>query len=402
MPDAPTMPHELGPVLAGVVTAVRKAGDLLRQEFHRPDGPRGYGSKAEIDMQIRSLLHQQLQGLLHTSYNGARAFLLGRGFVGVGWCWLVNPHDGSSAFLQGHRGSAISVALLREGVPVLGVVYAPMSPDRGDDLIAWAEGCGPVTRNGEPILFDLGTRGLEHGSIVFVSQDASRKPTTNTTLCTPARFVAIPSLAYRLARVAVGDGVAAVSLGGRAGWDYAAGHALLRGAGGTLLDESGNEIVYSSDGESECGQRCFGGAPAAVAELNGRNWDAVHSATENTVRPSVFLEWPRVDDEARLARAVGVMLGQCIGDSLGSLVEFEGPSDIAKKYPGGVRNLADGGCWNTIAGQPTDDSELALTLARSIGDRDRYDEEYVAQCYAMWLKSEPFDIGKTTATALRV
>ena len=42
--------------------------------------------------------------------------------------------------LEGYRGSAVSVALLRDGVPVLGVVCAPMSPDRGRDLIAWAEG----------------------------------------------------------------------------------------------------------------------------------------------------------------------------------------------------------------------------------------------------------------------
>jgi ADP-ribosylglycohydrolase len=51
---------------------------------------------------------------------------------------------------------------------------------------------------------------------------------------------------------------------------------------------------------------------------------------------------------------------------IGSLVEFQSKKAIERDYPGGVRNLADGGTWNTIAGQPTDDSELALDLARTL------------------------------------
>ena len=59
-----------------------------------------------------------------------------------------------------------------------------------------------------------------------------------------------------------------------------------------------------------------------------------------------------------------------IGDSLGSLVEFKDADEIARLYPGGVRELADGGVYHTIAGQPTDDSEMALALARSlVGER---------------------------------
>ena len=67
-----------------------------------------------------------------------------------GFCWVVDPHDGTRAFLEGRRGSAVSIALLRRGEPVLGVVYAPSSPDRGPDMIAWAEGAG-ITRNGQPV-----------------------------------------------------------------------------------------------------------------------------------------------------------------------------------------------------------------------------------------------------------
>ena len=56
-------------------------------------------------------------------------------------------------------------------------------------------------------------------------------------------------------------------------------------------------------------------------------------------------------DAEILSRAEGCLLGQLAGDSLGSLVEFRSPSDIRHRYPDGVRELADGGTWNTIAGQ---------------------------------------------------
>ena len=54
-----------------------------------------------------------------------------------------------------------------------------------------------------------------------------------------------------------------------------------------------------------------------------------------------------------MTRAQGCLLGQLAGDALGSLVEFRAPQDIRREYPNGVRELANGGTWNTIAGQPT-------------------------------------------------
>ena len=62
------------------------------------------------------------------------------------------------------------------------------------------------------------------------------------------------------------------------------------------------------------------------------------------------------------SRAQGCFLGQLAGDALGSLVEFQTPEQIRQAYPNGVQELVDGGTWNTIAGQPTDDSEMALLL----------------------------------------
>lgn len=101
-----------------------------------------------------------------------------------------------------------------------------------------------------------------------------------------------------------------------------------------------------------------------------------------------------------IARAQGCLLGQLAGDSLGSLVEFESPEEIRAAHPEGLRDLADGGTWGTLAGQPTDDSELALALARTLVGRSAYSPEAAAAAYADWYLSQPFDIGNTTTQAL--
>ncbi len=82
-----------------------------------------------------------------------------------------------------------------------------------------------------------------------------------------------------------------------------------------------------------------------------------------------------------LERSQGCLLGQLAGDALGSLVEFQTPEQIRREYPNDVRELADGGTWNTIACQPTDDSEMALLLARLLADQGRYDPEEAGKVY---------------------
>ena len=107
-----------------------------------------------------------------------------------------------------------------------------------------------------------------------------------------------------------------------------------------------------------------------------------------------------VTSSAVLSRAQGCLLGQLIGDSLGSLVEFQPPERIRRTYPDGVRDMADGGTWNTIAGQPTDDSEMALLLARSLASLGKFDQAEVKKAYVFWLNSGPFDCGNTIWSSL--
>jgi ADP-ribosyl-[dinitrogen reductase] hydrolase len=81
-------------------------------------------------------------------------------------------------------------------------------------------------------------------------------------------------------------------------------------------------------------------------------------------------------------------------------VEFQAGAAILAAHPAGVRALADGGTWHTLAGQPTDDSEMALALARSIVGEERYVLGTAFAAYREWYRSEPFDVGSTTRAAL--
>ena len=382
-------------LLPSVIDAVDEAATMLAEEARRPTGPRGGGSKAAIDVEIEGYLADRLTALLPARFVGEETPV--RPGDGSPYCWLVDPHDGTWAYLQGYRGSAVSVALLRDGVPVLGVVCAPMSPDRGRDLIAWAEGLPHLLRNGAEVRVDLSQAALKAGAIVFLHHRTAEWPVASGAAVAPARFVSLPSIAYRLARVAAGDGVATVSVGAPGGIDYAAGHALLRGAGGVLLHEAGQEVTYSPDGASHV-VRCFGGAPGAARELAARSWS--RSSRREPSRTTVALSWPRTVEDDVLDRAKGCLFGQVIGDNLGALVEFETEAGIANRYPDGVRDLLDGGCWDILAGQATDDSELALALARTLVETGRYDREAVASAYGDWYASGPFDIGGTIGRAL--
>ncbi len=388
--------------LALAIAAAREAGARLLGELYRPGGPRGAGDHADADTEVERRLRDRLTAATAFSFRGEElGYAAGND---GGHVWVVDPNDGTAPFLQGARGPAVSIALVHAGRPVLGVVYAYACPDGGGDLFAWAEGAGPLLRNGSPVAPGLAAGTLAAGSVAFISQAADTRSAENAACVAPARYVALPSIAYRLALVAAGEGVAAVSLAGSASWDYAGGHALLRGAGGELLDQDGAEVTYDERGWSNVG-RCFGGAPAAVRELCQRPWARVLARGGSRAAAAYGLVSPSIDrlarDDAALRRAQGCLLGQLAGDALGSLVEFRSAEAILARYPGGVRDLADGGEWDTLAGQPTDDSEMALLLARSIVLRGGYDAAAALDAYVHWHDSSPFDMGGTTRAALQ-
>jgi myo-inositol-1(or 4)-monophosphatase len=259
--------------LKDVTDAVERAGLLLAAEWRRPSGPRGFGDKAEIDVEIELLLRRELIQLLECDFWGEETGYL---LTGHPWCWVLDPNDGTSDFLKGRKGSAIAAGLLHNNLPVLGVVHAPVTPQGSPDIIAWAEGMPHLLRNGTPVISNLREASFNAESLIMVSAAASEKSELNAELCAPASFYPMPSIAYRLARVAAGDALCGVSLFPVSAHDVVAAHALLRGAYGVLVDENGEEISYQTEEKMlTVSQRCFGGEAFACRELLQRDWSRI-------------------------------------------------------------------------------------------------------------------------------
>ncbi len=100
-----------------------------------------------------------------------------------------------------------------------------------------------------------------------------------------------------------------------------------------------------------------------------------------------------------VTRAIGSLLGLACGDALGATVEFMTRAAIAAQFPDGLRVVVGGGPCHVAPGQVTDDTELALCLARSLASKPSFDDDDVADRYAAWAASHPVDMGTTTRNA---
>jgi len=99
-------------------------------------------------------------------------------------------------------------------------------------------------------------------------------------------------------------------------------------------------------------------------------------------------------------KASGALVGLACGDALGRPVEFNGPARIRSNHGRLTEMLADG-THGQPAGTITDDTELALCIARSLDENGAFDPLAVVDRFVEWYNSGPFDVGRLTASTLR-
>src|SRR5262245_5683543 len=127
------MNYEL--MLKEAVEAAQEAGELLRRELHRFGGPKGHSMHADADEEAEWIIRKRLvKAFPEHGYRGEETGTIP---PRNSFLWLVDPNDGTTAFLRGARGSAVSIAMLHNRVPVLGVIYSFAAPDDRGDLIYW-------------------------------------------------------------------------------------------------------------------------------------------------------------------------------------------------------------------------------------------------------------------------
>ena len=217
---------------------MREAGALARKTaqsaFRHWTKGEDRSPVTEADIAVNDLLHQQLTALC----------------PGAGWLseetaeipssttlmWIVDPIDGTRAFISGRADWSISVALVEDGRPLVAALYAPVS----EEIFLAARGTG-ATLNGTPIKANEGD-GLRGAKIAGPKRYLDRfSSLAEGTLAQPK----VHSLALRLARVAQGALDAAFSSRGSHDWDLAAADLLVHEAGGALTDFTGRPLKYN-------------------------------------------------------------------------------------------------------------------------------------------------------------
>jgi myo-inositol-1(or 4)-monophosphatase len=156
--------------------------------------------------------------------------------LGKNLVWIVDPIDGTRAYLAGREDWCVSVALVADTRPVLAAVFAPAS---GEFFFA-QRGCGSRL-NGAAI---HATSGVD----IDFPRIAGPKPLVER-LNRSGREISlhprIGSLALRLCRVAEGRLDVAFAGGQSHDWDLAAADLIVQEANGTMTALSGDTILYN-------------------------------------------------------------------------------------------------------------------------------------------------------------
>jgi myo-inositol-1(or 4)-monophosphatase len=238
---ANALANDLTPELALAKKAARAAGEILRGYWRRGGyeiGSKGHDNPVtaadlDADRAIKKLLRDPFPGYgwlsEETADNDDR--------LKCRRVWIVDPLDGTKEFIKGIAEFAVAIALVEDGVPVLGVTYNPIKRE-----MYWAArgvGCHLNTRR----VRVTRKRTLKRATVL-----ASRSETARGEWQVFRGVLKVSptgSVAYKLAMVAAGKADATFTRSPKSEWDIASGAALVVEAGGTITDIKGREIRFN-------------------------------------------------------------------------------------------------------------------------------------------------------------
>ncbi len=250
---------DLPSMLRAADTAARAGGAIVAERFGstgeaRLKAPGDWVSEVDTNSEaaVRGVLERDAPGLPVFGEEGGGS----RGDIG----WLVDPLDGTANFLHGFPAVGVSVALVANGVPVVGVVHSPLL----GDTYAACKGEGAF-RNGEPIAVSARDQSLAICATGFPFRAKAERldeylPVFEAALRRFEDLRRAGSASLDLAWTAAGvfDGYFEQALGP---WDVAAGALLVREAGGIVTDWSGDDHAWLDSGD------ILAGPPAIHAAL---------------------------------------------------------------------------------------------------------------------------------------
>jgi myo-inositol-1(or 4)-monophosphatase len=227
-------------LLRDLEAVMRAAGDLARVmrkgAFRHWTKGADRSPVSEADIAVNDLLRERLTRLV----------------PGAGWLseeteddpnaraastvWIVDPIDGTRAFIAGRPDWTVSVALVEHGQTRLAALYAPVTEE-----MFLAERDRGATLNGVRIAVS-GDDDLTGAKVAGPKRFLERLERLSPAILPQPK---IHSLALRLARVGSGELDVAFSSGGSHDWDLAAADLLVHEAGGSLTDFAGRPLSFN-------------------------------------------------------------------------------------------------------------------------------------------------------------
>jgi len=160
--------------------------------------------------------------------------------------WLVDPVDGTKQFIKKQDEFTVNIALIDENRrPVFGVVHAPALNRMFWGSLAY----GAFVQNNDGEIKPIFVRPAPKDGIVVVVSRSHKTPEVDEFLkdYTVAQEVSSGS-SIKFCQVAEGIADIYPRFGPTMEWDTGAGHAVVLGAGGSVITPEGNEFTYGKDG----------------------------------------------------------------------------------------------------------------------------------------------------------
>jgi myo-inositol-1(or 4)-monophosphatase len=216
--------------------ACRAGGEIARRRFQegcKSWSKQGGSPVTEADLEVDAYLRRTLTAARADYGWLSEESVDDRTRLDHETLFIVDPIDGTVAFLKGRAHFTVCAAIVRDGVPVAGVVYNPLL-----DHLYKAKTGGGAFCNAEPIHVSA-CHGLNGCAMLGDRSMLTQPPWPQM------RVETRNSVAYRVTLVADGSFDATVSLSAKRDWDLAAADVILREAGGQITDRQGRALVYN-------------------------------------------------------------------------------------------------------------------------------------------------------------
>jgi 3'(2'), 5'-bisphosphate nucleotidase len=160
--------------------------------------------------------------------------------------FLVDPLDGTKAFVRGDPHVTVNIGLIEHGRPVAGAVAAPPSGETW-----WTAGSQTLKRMKGVAAHPVRVRPWPEGAAIALISHTMKVETADKLAAEYGFHLREPmDSSIKLCRIAEGAADIYPRHGPTMEWDTAAGHAVLEAAGGRLTTPEGQPFVYGKARDS--------------------------------------------------------------------------------------------------------------------------------------------------------